>query len=820
MTLLWCNVQLYTLQQTTYVSSKMQILIDIISFLNNVQLFQNGCNSKKTAPVRQSSLFTQIGKRPTSRKVTTTTEVASDGHQVSPGCHGDADDDCVIISATPKQKPVGKKTALFTSKSSLTSTFGSNVYVHDANHNPTAKSPAASKLNITQFDSPKGKVVKLKSSSSVISRTKDMNSKEDVKNQQQIEHLQNAADAVSSIPESQEVDPSNLSQDRPNNTNVNQVSSVAPKHQKQTLLTPEGKGATNESAPSPDIIPDTPDSEPGKKSTVRKNFNSRSFLSSSVSLGNAGRIQKKPIAKKPRTQKKRSSSSVVLARELHDGNRVWNSKDESFRSALAETGIDIVRLSTGSNVIGGSGSNGCGVKRLSVKGLSPCPKRLAGMAGVSRRREHGNAVERIRIKLDMQGEREHQNPSATKGNIPSGKRGDSTKESMNLGDGERLGEKTGSVHMEPVEDGSHDGEKEGEVIDEDKDKEGSQSEACHPYRWTSRRMSNICTKTSPENGVQTSDLHHRDATLSDILSELKGPNVTNQRRSSDKTTPMTEGRLNYDLCREDRQGHDPHKHNCVEVASEAIETDVTTANVPSGNHGDTDLMDILSELKEQFAVTQSPCEKNRRKRCDVTNRSVDKQHMTVDITSDLTSSSSVASMPPGGDTSLDDIMRELVPARGPPISDRVLVRNVKVSKRTKMNTPRNTIRQNCSNKENGESSTGEMMKNLKMEESTDIQGHGQGHVNIHADIAVDTNGVNNMATETSPDGTDDAQPLSVRHVTSEDDGPAKLKDEFPETTEDLDSTLMKNFQLDDSLENELNYDFEKMSPFKTAPSNR
>ena len=797
----------------------MLILIDIISFLNNIQLFQNGCNSKKTPTVQQSSLFTQIGKRPTSRQVTTTTEVASDGHQVSPGCHGDADDDCVIISATPKPKPVGKMTALFTSKSSLTSTFGSNVHVCDANHNPTAKSRAASKLDITQFDSPKGKVVKLKSSSSVMSRTKDKNSKEDVKNQQRIEHLQKVTDAASSIPESQELDPSNLAQDRPNNKNFNQVSSVAPQYQKQTLLTPEGKGATNQSATSPDIIPDTPDSEPGKRSTVRKNFDSRSFLLSSVSLENSGRIQKKPLAKKPRTHKKRSSSSVVLARELHDGNRVWNSKDEHFRSALAETGIDIVRLSAGSKVITGSGSNGCGLKRLSVKGLSPCPKRLTGMAGVSRR-EDGKAVERIRIKLDMQEEQEfgtdHQNLSATKGNIPLGKHGDSTKESTDLGDGERPGEKTGSMHIEPVEVRSHDGQKEGEEIDEDKGKEGCQSEAHPPYRWKSRGKSNVCMKPSPEDGVQTSDSHRRDATLSDILSELKGPNVTNQRQSSDKTTSGTEGRLKYDLCREDRQGYDPHKHNCVDVASKPIETDVTIAKVRSGNHGDTDLMEILSELKEQFAVTQSPCEKKRQKPPGVTNRSVDQLHTTADITSDLASSSSVASITLGGDTSLDDIMRELVPARATSTSDRVLVRNVKVSKRTKINTPRNSTRQNCSNRENSPSSTREMMKNLKVEESTDIQGHG----NIPADIAVDTSGANTMTTETSSDSTNVTQPLSGCHVTSKHDAPVKPREEFPETTDDLDSTLMKNFQLDDSLENELNYDFEKMSPFKTAQRNR
>ncbi|KAK2182354.1 hypothetical protein NP493_357g00002 [Ridgeia piscesae] len=432
------------------------------------------------------------------------------------------------------------------------------------------------------------------------------------------------------------------------------------------------------------------------------------------------------------------------------------------------------------------------------------------MAGVSRR-EDGNAVERVRIKLDMQEEQEfgteHQNLSATKGNIPLGKHGDITKESTDLGDGERLGEKTGSMHIEPVEVGSHDGQKEGEETDEDKGKEGCQSGPHPPYRWNSRRKSNVCTKPSPEDGVQTSDSHRRDATLSDILSELKGPNVTNQRQSSDKTTSGTKGRLKYDLCREDRRGHDPHKHNCVDVASKPIETDVTIAKVRSGNHGDTDLMEILSELKEQFAVTQSPCEKKRQKPPGVTNRSVDQLHTTADITSDLASSSSVASITLGGDTSLDDIMRELVPARATSTSDRVLVRNVKVSKRTKINTPRNSTQHNCNNKENGARSTREMMTNLKVEESTDIQ-------------AVDTSGANTMTTETSSDSTDVTQPLSGCHVTSKHDAPVKPRDEFPETTDDLDSTLMKNFQLDDSLENELNYDFEKMSPFKTAQRNR
>lgn len=756
---------------------------------------------------------------------------------MSPSCHGDIDDDCVIVGATPKLKQFRKTTlSCGSTKASAALKLGTKCTSDSCqgDADPAAKPCGFSKLNITEFDSPKDKVAKSKYSSSakqLRELKRDQHSRP--------KSLQKATDAVSSIPEIQEVMSAKSAGNGPQSKNVKQISSVAPKPERQILIspmgkgvtdvvssipetqeamvantagdgpqsknkissitprqilmTPDGKGVTNQSDASPDIIPDTPDSAPGKMSSTRKTFSSRSFLSSTSSLGNAGRIHKKPVAKKMHSQKKRCSTSVVLARELGSGNAVpkWNSKDETFRSALVETGVDIVQSS---NVINMSGWNGGGVKRGSVKGMSPSPKRVAGTLGVSR-----HALARTKAKLDMQAGRvstaDCQIPSATKENISLGKDLKTEAPSSLPGEGKRPDRKMGSNGgNKGVKVGSGDGQKGRESTDEDIQKE----EACdvdeeyHPFRWNSQRKSTPTAKTSMEDGRSTSDLHQRDTALGDILSELKLQHGSEQRRPGNTNAvavlkddhPKEEGEEDGEL----------YKQNCDPVSSRHMEIgddgrNGSATSVPRGNAGDSDLMDILTELKEQFAITQSPFEKKCQISPSVPKLRADRNHMKANIPSDLAPSCTVAMATPGGDTSLDEIMKELTPHRG---NSAVVVRNLKVSKRSKISKKTKTMPQNCSDKENGEA---------REEEMQALKAEGIKSRQDLMNIVVDTNDVN---TET-------------KDVISENDTSSQPRDEFAKPIGDLDSTLMRNFQLDDSLENGLNCDFEKLSPFKTFP---
>ena len=763
---------------------------------------------------------------------------------MSSGCHGDIDDDCVIVGATPKLKQFGKTTlSCGSTKVSAALKLGTKCKSDSCqgDADPAAKPCGFSKLNITEFDSPKDKVAKSKYSSSA-KQLREV--KRDRQSRQK--SLQKATDAMSSIPEIQEVMTAKSAGNGPQSKNVKHISSVAPQPERQILIspmgkdvvssipetqenmvvntagdglqsknkissitprqilmTPDGKGVTNQPDASPDIIPDTPDSAPGKISSTRKTFSSRSFLSSSSSLGNAGRIHKKPVAKKMHSQKKRCSSSVVLARELGSGNAVpkWNSKDETFRSALVETGVDIVQSS---NVINMSGWNGGGVKRGSVKGMSPNPKRVAGTLGVSR-----HALARTKTKLDMQAGRVStagcQIPSATKGNISPGKDLKTEAPSSLPGEGKRPGRKMGSDGGNMgVKVGSGDGQKGRESTDEDIQKEDAcdVDEEYHPFRWNSQRKSTPTAKTSLE------DLHQRDTALGDILSELKLQHGSEQRRpgSTNAVAVLKDDRPKE----EDEEDGEQYKQNCDHVSSRHMEIgddgrNGSAASVPRGNAGDSDLMDILTELKEQFAITQSPFEKKCQISPSVPKLRADRNHMKANIPSDLAPSCTVAMATPGGDTSLDEIMKELAPHRG---NSAVVVRNLKVSKRSKISKTTKTMLQNCSNKENGE---------MREEEMQALKAEGIKSRQDLRNIVVDTNDVNTETKESLSNNTNVSQSLSACHVISENDTSSQPRDEFAKPTDDLDSTLMRNFQLDDSLENELNCDFEKLSPFKTFP---
>ena len=413
----------------------------------------------------------------------------------------------MIVCATPtlKQSSKARVSRVSTKASRATENpkCGSN-----SRRDSAAKPHDLSHLNVTEFPSPIGRIEKAKRSSAVTDQSKNVKRKQEGSI---VGCLQNDGENVSVVRETQAVSATLATEDSLQNNGPKQILF-------STEIKTPNRGIERSDA-SPDIIPDTPDSDPFKTTSATKTYASRSFLSSSAILGTGGRIHKKPVVKKSVTRKKRSSSSVVLANELGGVNPVtkWNSRDENFLSALAETGIAVVRPPSEKSV----GNYAAGVKRGSVKGLSPDPKRIAGRRGISSR----DALTKIRTKLDMRDERlspipDHES-STTNQDICSARDCDNTEEQRSGGDGDTWERGVGS------EDGDldsvlgvdillKDGQKvRGVSADENNPVECDGDQEHQAFRWSNKRKSNVCIKG--EDSGPKSDSCLGDSTLGDIL---------------------------------------------------------------------------------------------------------------------------------------------------------------------------------------------------------------------------------------------------------------------------------------------------------------
>ena len=721
---------------------------------------------------------------------------------IASGSIDNIDDDCVIVCATPTLKQSNSTRVSHSSMTASRATekpkCASNSR-HDTRRDSATKPRDLSHLNVTKFPSPNGRN----------ERSKCTNQSKGVKRNRDGPMVygctQNDGEDASVIRETQDVSTMLATEDRQQNQSAQQI--FSPECKTPMLMTPNI--GIDRSISSPDMIPDTPDSDPFKTSSTTKSYASRSFLSSSAILGTGGRIHKKAVVKKSVTRKKRSSSSVVLANELGGENPVnkWNSRDENFMSALVETGIDVVLPPSEKSVV----NYASGVKRGSVKGLSPDPKRIAGRRRV-RSREHGNALASLRTKLDMQDERlspiADNEPPTANGNISSARDRDNTEAPRNGGDEDERGGEVGSEEgldsCLGVDIVLRDGQKvreaaEEETVVEDDDDVNQERRA---FRWSNKRRSNVTIIKSEGNGPM-SDVCLGDATLGDILSEIQGQSGHPQGQSRNTKAVMTGAGLKAD------SGRDSNKQNCGDISlkeaehSNGNEVPVSTAH----NAGDADLLDILSELKTQFAIAQSPCEKKCQPSPNVTKLRHDGCQTQKNIPSGRIPSYIVTNGTLDGDTALNDIMEELAPRQRNLSQEQqrnmFAVRSLKMSKRSKLGVSTDTTSQNSSNQENVECCSRE------------------GLVEVDSrHLAVDTREVNMETKETSSLEPNIPQSSSVNHSMLDNDTSAQPRGDTRSSNDDLDSTLMRNFLLDDSLESGLNCDFGKLSPFKSVTARR
>ena len=642
-----------------------------------------------------------------------------------------------------------------------------------------------SHLNVTEFPSPNGRIERAKRSSAVADQSKDVK-----RNQEgpMVGCRQNDREDTSVVRDTQWVSATNTTEDKPQNKSAMQM-----------FFSPESKTPNrviDRSGASPDVIPDTPDSDPFKMTSAAKTFTSRSFLSSSAILGTGGRIHKKAVAKKSVARKKRSSSSVVLANELGGENPAtkWNSRDENFLSALAETGIAVVLPPSEKSVV----NYAAGVKRGSVKGLSPDPKRIAGRRGISSR----DALTRIRTKLDMRDERlslipDHE-PSMVKQDICLARDCDNTEEQRSRGDGDKWEREVGSEDEDldsvlGVDILLKDGEKVRGAADENNPVECDGDQEHQAFRWSNKTRSNVTIKS--EDHAAKSDLSLGDSTLGDILSEIQGQIGHSQEQPRNIKAEMTGVGLKTDT------GRDSRKQNCDDISLK--ETDDSTRNdAPASsvyNAADADLMDILSELKTQFAIAQSPCEKKRQPSPNVAKLRPDVCLTRENIPSDRIPSCIGTTL--DGDTALDDIMEELAPRRRNSSNEqrnKFAVRSLKMPKRSILGALTDT---NSSKMENEEC--------CARKASVEVDSRH---------LREDTSDVTMKTNETSFCESDVSQ--SVNDTMNENDTLAQPRDDATTSIDDLNSTLMRNFLLDDSLESGLDCDFGKLSPFKTVTARR